>query len=76
MTGKLLVKGILVWMTSFLWCILLSVEGDKYMPIVTLFLITIFLSFICYKTVSYDEFKKVSGYSWLCKKLNIPEDEE
>lgn len=76
MTGKLLIKGILVWLTSISWGLLLSLEGGSFKPIVILLFLTIALTYICTKTVSYIEFKKVSGYSWLCQKLHIPEDGE
>jgi len=65
-----------VWLTSFSWCLLLSAEEGAFKPIITIMLLTLCLTLICVKTISYEELKIVTGYSWLCRILNIPEDEE
>lgn len=76
MTGKLLIKGILAWITSLLWCVLLSLTGGTFSTILSLVFLAFALTYVCAKCIAYEEFKKISGYSWLCNKLNIPEEEE
>lgn len=75
MAGKL-IKGILAWITSILWCLLLSVTEGTFSTILSLAFLAFSLTYVCAKCISYEEFKKVSGYSWLCHKLNIPEEGE
>lgn len=77
MTGKLLVKGIIVWIAIINWLLFLIMPEDiSISGLFFMLSITLVSSYIAYTFVSYLEFKKVSGYSYICKLLNLPEDEE
>ena len=72
---KLIAKGLLLWATAFL--VLFSISAidsiyniNVFLPLITL-MVDILLVLACLVYITEDEYKVISGYNWITKKLNI-----
>lgn len=75
MKTRLIAKGLLLWATAFLVIFSISAIDSIYninvfLPLITL-MVDILLVLACLTYITEDEYKVISGYNWLTKKLNI-----
>ena len=75
MKTKLIAKGLLLWTTAFLVifsiCTIDSIYNiNIFLPLITL-MVDILLVLACFVYITEDEYKVISGYNWITKKLNI-----
>ena len=75
MKTRLIAKGLLLWATAFL--VLLSIctidsiyNINVFLPLIIL-MVDILLVLACLVYITEDEYKVISGYNWITKKLNI-----
>lgn len=75
MKTRLIAKGLLLWATAFLVlfsiCTIDSIYNiNVFLPLITL-VADILLVLACLVYITEDEYKVISGYNWITKKLNI-----
>lgn len=75
MKTRLIAKGLLLWTTAFLVifsiCTIDSIYNiNAFLPLITL-MVDILLVLTCLTYITEDEYKVISGYNWITKKLNI-----
>lgn len=75
MKTRLIAKGLLLWATAFLVifsiCTIDSIYNiNVFLPLIIL-MVDILLVLACLVYITEDEYKVISGYNWLTKKLNI-----
>ena len=75
MKTRLIAKGLLLWATAFLAifsiCTIDSIYNiNAFLPLITL-MVDILLVLTCLAYITEDEYKVISGYNWITKKLNI-----
>ena len=75
MKTRLIAKGLLLWATAFLVifsiCTIDSIYNiNVFLPLITL-MVDILLVLACLVYITEDEYKVISGYNWITKKLNI-----
>lgn len=75
MKTRLIAKGLLLWATAFLVlfsiCTIDSIYNiNVFLPLITL-MADILLVLACLVYITEDEYKVISGYNWITKKLNI-----
>ena len=75
MKTRLIAKGLLLWATAFLVifsiCTIDSIYNiNVFLPLIIL-MVDILLVFACLVYITEDEYKVISGYNWITKKLNI-----
>lgn len=75
MKTRLIAKGLLLWATAFL--VLFSISAidsiyniNVFLPLIIL-MVDILLVLACLVYITEDEYKVISGYNWITKKLNI-----
>ena len=75
MKTRLIAKSLLLWATAFL--VLFSISAidsiyniNVFLPLITL-MVDILLVLACLVYITEDEYKVISGYNWITKKLNI-----
>ena len=78
MKTRLIAKGLLLWTTAFLVlfsiCTIDSIYNiNVFLPLITLIIlmVDILLVLACLVYITEDEYKVISGYNWITKKLNI-----
>lgn len=72
---RLIAKGLLLWATTFLVifsiCTIDSIYNiNVFLPLIIL-MVDILLVLACFVYITEDEYKVISGYNWITKKLNI-----
>lgn len=72
---RLVIKGLLLWTTAFLVifsiCTIDSIYNiNVFLPLIIL-MVDILLVLACFGYITEDEYKIISGYNWITKKLNI-----
>lgn len=72
---RLIAKGLLLWATAFLVLFSISTIDSIYninvfLPLIIL-MVDILLVLACLVYITEDEYKVISGYNWITKKLNI-----
>ena len=75
MKTRLIAKGLLLWATAFLVIFSISAIDSIYninvfLPLIIL-MVDILLVLACLVYITEDEYKVISGYNWITKKLNI-----
>ena len=75
MKTRLIAKGLLLWATAFLVifsiCTIDSIYNiNVFLPLITL-MVDILLVLACLVYITEDEYKVISGYNCITKKLNI-----
>ena len=75
MKTRLIAKGLLLWATAFLVifsiCTIDSIYNiNVFLPLIIL-MVDILLVLACLVYITEDEYKIISGYNWITKKLNI-----
>lgn len=75
MKTRLIAKGLLLWTTAFLVFFSISAIDSIYninvfLPLIIL-MVDILLVLACFVYITEDEYKVISGYNWITKKLNI-----
>ena len=75
MKTRLIAKGLLLWATAFLVifsiCTIDSIYNiNIFLPLIIL-MVDILLVLACLVYITEDEYKVISGYNWITKKLNI-----
>lgn len=75
MKTRLITKGLLLWATAFLVifsiCTIDSIYNiNVFLPLIIL-MVDILLVLACLVYITEDEYKVISGYNWITKKLNI-----
>ena len=75
MKTRLIAKGLLLWATAFLVlfsiCTINSIYNiNVFLPLIIL-MVDILLVLACLVYITEDEYKVISGYNWITKKLNI-----
>lgn len=75
MKTRLIAKGLLLWATAFLVifsiCTIDSIYNiNVFLPLIIL-MVDILLILACFVYITEDEYKVISGYNWITKKLNI-----
>ena len=75
MKTRLIAKGLLLWATAFLVifsiCTIDSIYNiNVFLPLIIL-MVDILLVLACFVYITEDEYKIISGYNWITKKLNI-----
>ena len=75
MKTRLIAKGLLLWATAFLVlfsiCTIDSIYNiNVFLPLIIL-MVDILLVLACFVYITEDEYKVISGYNWITKKLNI-----
>lgn len=75
MKTRLIAKGLLLWATAFLVifsiCTIDSIYNiNVFLPLIIL-MVDIILVLACLVYITEDEYKVISGYNWITKKLNI-----
>lgn len=75
MKTRLIAKGLLLWATAFLVifsiCTIDSIYNiNVFLPLIIL-MVDILLVLTCFVYITEDEYKVISGYNWITKKLNI-----
>lgn len=75
MKTRLIAKGLLLWATAFLVifsiCTIDSIYNiNVFLPLIIL-MVDILLILACLVYITEDEYKVISGYNWITKKLNI-----
>lgn len=75
MKTRLIAKGLLLWATAFLVilsiCTIDSIYNiNVFLPLIIL-MVDILLVLACLVYITEDEYKVISGYNWITKKLNI-----
>ena len=75
MKTRLIAKGLLLWTTEFLVifsiCTIDSIYNiNVFLPLIIL-MVDILLVLACLVYITEDEYKVISGYNWITKKLNI-----
>ena len=75
MKTRLIAKSLLLWATAFLVLFSISTIDSIYninvfLPLITL-MVDILLVLACLVYITEDEYKVISGYNWITKKLNI-----
>ena len=75
MKTRLIEKGLLLWTTAFLVifsiCTIDSIYNiNVFLPLIIL-MVDILLVLACLVYITEDEYKVISGYNWITKKLNI-----
>ena len=72
---RLVIKSLLLWATAFLVifsiCTIDSIYNiNVFLPLIIL-MVDILLVLACLVYITEDEYKVISGYNWITKKLNI-----
>ena len=75
MKTRLIAKGLLLWATAFLVifsiCTIDSIYNiNVFLPLIIL-MVDILFVLACLVYITEDEYKVISGYNWITKKLNI-----
>lgn len=75
MKTRLIAKGLLLWATAFLVLFSICTIDSTYninvfLPLIAL-MVDILLVLACLVYITEDEYKVISGYNWITKKLNI-----
>lgn len=75
MKTRLIAKGLLLWATAFLVifsiCTIDSIYNiNVFLPLIIL-IVDILLVLACFVYITENEYKVISGYNWITKKLNI-----
>ena len=75
MKTRLIAKGLLLWATAFLVifsiCTIDSIYNiNVFLPLIIL-MVDILSVLACLVYITEDEYKVISGYNWITKKLNI-----
>lgn len=75
MKTRLIAKGLLLWATAFLVifsiCTIDSIYNiNVFLPLIIL-MVDILLVLACLVYITENEYKVISGYNWITKKLNI-----
>lgn len=75
MKTRLIAKGLLLWTTAFLVlfsiCAIDSIYNiSMFLPLVVL-MVDILMVLVCLTYITEDEYRVISGYNWITKKLNI-----
>lgn len=75
MKTRLIAKGLLLWATAFLVifsiCTIDSIYNiNVFLPLIIL-MVDILLVLACFVYITENEYKVISGYNWITKKLNI-----
>ena len=75
MKTRLIAKSLLLWATAFLVifsiCTIDSIYNiNVFLPLIIL-MVDILLVLACLVYITEDEYKVISGYNWITKKLNI-----
>lgn len=75
MKTRLIAKGLLLWATAFSVifsiCTIDSIYNiNVFLPLIIL-MVDILLVLACLVYITEDEYKVISGYNWITKKLNI-----
>ena len=75
MKTRLIAKGLLLWATAFLVifsiCTIDSIYNINVFLSLIILMVDILLVLACLVYITEDEYKVISGYNWITKKLNI-----
>ena len=75
MKTRLIAKGLLLWATAFLVifsiCTIDSIYNINVFLSLIILMVDILLVLACFVYITEDEYKVISGYNWITKKLNI-----
>ena len=75
MKTRLIAKGLLLWATAFLVifsiCTIDSIYNINIFLSLIILMVNILLVLACLVYITEDEYKVISGYNWITKKLNI-----
>ena len=75
MKTRLIAKGLLLWATAFLVIFSICTIDSIYIINIFLPLIILMIDILsvlaCLVYITEDEYKVISGYNWITKKLNI-----
>ncbi len=78
MNTKLVLKGILLWITTLMVllsvCSIDSIADKGYGWFFGIIVLNIILILACFDTITEEEFKIISGYNLLSKMLKLDED--
>lgn len=78
MNTKLVLKGILLWITTLIVllsvCSIDSIADKGYSWFFGIIVLNIILILSCFDTITEEEFKIISGYNLLSKMLKLNED--
>ena len=75
MKTRLIAKGLLLWATAFLVifsiCTIDSIYNINVFLSLIILMVDTLLVLACSVYITEDEYKVISGYNWITKKLNI-----